>query len=66
MPYLYILRNRATNRIIMVKMSRNKVLWVGPEEKLEKRWVSKEDHRNAYKRMKRKVGRILRKPNRSE
>lgn len=63
MAYLYIVRNKHTNRIMDVRQSRRRILLVGREEKLERRWVPKQDLNNLYRWYARRKGRILRRPN---
>ena len=63
MPYLYIVRNKHTNRIMDVHQSRRRVLFIGREEKLEQRWVAEQDLNNLYRWYARRKGRILRRPN---
>lgn len=62
MAYIYIIRNIHTNRIIDVKMSAKKILFVGREEKLEKKYVSTQNKNNLYRKYKRRIGKILRRP----
>lgn len=61
--YIWIVRNKHTNRIIDVRMNRSKILVVGLEEKLEKKWVPDGQKNNVYRRYRRKIGKILRRPN---
>lgn len=60
---LYVLRNIHTGRIIDVKIDPNRFIVIGTMERLDKRYYPTEKERNnAYKRYKRRIGRILRRP----
>lgn len=61
--YLYVLKNIHTGRIVDVKIDPKRFIVIGSMERLSKRWYPTEKERNnAYKRYKRRIGRILRRP----
>lgn len=60
---LYVVENVHTNRIMDVHMSFKRIRFVGKEEKLVKKYYpDQQSLNNAYKRYKRRIGKILRRP----